>query len=440
MSARLLLNKYLPAILFAICLLIAVVLALSTPALWPAALAIAIAGAAMALALRLQFADESVEPNEEIAELKKANADLRSEIQNTYSIIDELADVVEQVATVTADSENVARDDVEGLRSQIASLQSASQPVLPPVVEDERVDGILLRLSALEDEVREREKAHDATLSLTQIAPSDEVAEAPAPEASTGNLRSLIARVGGGAAVASAAAIPAGETNAADADTGAVDTADVTASAPQEITATLAPVFEPDLGAPIAFILSDKDAASDEDVSILIRHGIQISEELESAGREVLLFLRVPPKALERLSVRRDIISAIDSSSAFQRRLTMLTSQTGFNATVQNTLMEIADSGCKFALENVRDWSLDLADLAKSGLRFIAVDGLAMANSAVQQGGDPRRLAQALAAHDIALIGGSVASSDDMEAVRSLEPALVTGNGLGEARVLEPAV
>jgi hypothetical protein len=476
------LNKYLPVILFAFCILIAVLLAFMIPTLWPAALAIAISGAAMALALRLQLASDTGEASEEIADLKKANADLRSEIQNTYSIIDELADVVEQIATVTADGDGVSREDVEGLRSQIASIQAMPAPVLPAPPADERIDEVLIRMSAVEGEVQRLQESHDATLNLTQVASlsdtvpaegsrtdqsalaaqsvasqtsaetSAEIRAAQSAEravesgaeqgadqdaeqgAKSGRLRSLIARAGGGgAAVAAAASL-----SKADAAQPETDQAAAAVATPaQQFAPTLAPVFEPDLGAPIAFILSAEGAETDDDVSALLKHGTQISEELEAAGREVLLFLRLPPKSLERLSVRRDIVAAVDASSPLQRRLTMLTTQVGFDATVQNTLMSIADRGCKFALENIVDWSLDLAGLAKSGLRFIVVDGLAMANSAVEQGGDPRRLAQALAAHDIALIGGSVANKADMDAVRSLEPTLVTGDGLGEARVLE---
>ena len=95
MCARPLLNKYLPVIIFAICILIAVVLAVSTPALWSAALAIAIAGAAMAVAIRVQLTGDSVNLSREVADLQKANAELRTEIQNSNSMIDELADVVD---------------------------------------------------------------------------------------------------------------------------------------------------------------------------------------------------------------------------------------------------------------------------------------------------------------------------------------------------------
>ena len=500
-------TKNLPIILFAICILIAVVLALSSMAYLPAALAIAMAGAALALALRVQTAAESDDLLiAEIAELRKSNTELRNEIRDSHSMIDELADVVEQIATVAAESDGASQDQLDALRLSLAEIQSAPPPadnVLSTAATDDRIGEVERRLSALEGETRERLDAHDATLSLTQIAPPEntlspglaapaapaQIMAAPTEpalqdtrpaepsteartEEATGNLRSLIARAGGTmpttaaaaaagtvAATASARAsalhgggetadmdgtVATGDDAQASEPASALNTAPETANAPDPAAhtgtkATLAPVFEPELGTPVAFILSAADAQKDENVSGLLDHAKQICNELEEAGREILLFLRLAPHALEPLTVRREILAAVDSVPALQRRLTMLTAQDGFNASVHNTLMAIADRGCRFALEDVRDWSLDLEGLAKSGLRFIAVDALAMANSAVEQGGDPRRLAQALAAHDIALIGGSVSRKEDIDAVRGLEPALVTGNGLGEPRVVEPA-
>ena len=440
MSARRPLNKYLPVILFVICVLIAVILAVSNPVFWPAALAIAISGAAMALALRLQIADDSVvsyDNSEEIAELQKANVELRAEIQKSHDIIDELADVVEQIAAATADGGEAAQDQIESLRADFASIQSTPVAVAP--VSNDRLDEMEIRLTALEGETRQRLDAHDATLSLTQVAPDAVAPAAATTTPATGGVRSLIARAGAGMPVAPTmsndsedelALYDEVETEAAP------ETATETPAEAETANATLAPVFEPGLGTPVAFILSG--TGSDDDASGLLSHAKQIASELEEAGREVLLFLRLAPRTLESLTVRRDILEAVDTTPALQRRLTMLTAQAGLNSTVQNTLMAIADRGCKYALEDVRDWSLDLGGLAKTGLRFLTVDGLAMANSAVEQGGDPRRLAQALAVHDIALIGGSVAREADMDAVRSLEPVLVTGDGLGEARVLEP--
>ena len=88
-------------------------------------------------------------------------------------------------------------------------------------------------------------------------------------------------------------------------------------------------------------------------------------------------------------------------------------------------------------MDGVRDWSINLASLARDGMAFILVDGPAMARSAQEQGGDPRRLAQALGMHNIALISGDVSTDEDIQAVGGLEPSFVTGEGLGEARELE---
>jgi len=418
------LNKFLPVILFVICIAIAVILAVTLPSLWPAALAIAISGAALALALRVYGSNESDDLLAEIAELRQENADLRAEVEKSNAMTDELADVVEQIAAISAGDSDRIQPQIDGLQAEIQTLQSLPAPVALP---DPRLDSVDARLATIESELSQRIESHDGTLNLVETVPPSPPTPSDTPTVGADKLRSLIARASGATAVEEPETV-----NAED------DTA-LKVSNASDLGVTLAPVFEPGLGAPVAFILSVQGAETEDTVSVLLGHAVQISTELEEAGREVLLLVRLSSQILSNLVVRNEILTAIDGTPALQRRLTLLTQQDGFDATVHNTLAAIANHGCKFALEQVRDWSLDLAALSKSGMRFILVDALAMANSARAQGGDPRRLAQALAVHDIALIGGSVANKDDMETVRTLEPALVTGDGLGSVRVLDPA-
>jgi len=380
----------------------------------------------LALALKLYGANESDDLAVEIAALRQENADLRADVQNSNAMFEELADVVEEIAAVSAGGTSTFQPQLDGLRAEIETLQNAPAPAA--ALPDPRIDGVDVRLSALENALRQRSVLQgDAQNFVTSPSQQEHVASEGAPTGAAGKLRSLIARAGGLTATKEAEAANADENieaKVADAANHGV---------------TLAPVFEPGLGAPVAFILSIQGAETEKAVSDLIGHAVQISTELEEAGKEVLLLVRFSPQILSNLSVRNEILSAINSTPALQRRLTVLTQQVGFDAAVQNTVEAIANHGCKFALEQVRDWSLDLAGFAKSGMRFILVDAIAMADSARAQGGDPRRLAQALAVHDIALIGGAVTTKDDMATVRTLEPALVTGDGLGTVRVLEPA-
>lgn len=400
-------NKYLPVIIFVICIAIAVILAWTTPPLWPAAVAIALAGAALALALHAQTGGEAAYLVDEITALQEANADLRADLDRSHSMIDELADVVEQIAAVTVDGGNGAsHEQVEALSAQIADLRG--QPQTPATDPD-----VLARLASVEAQLTARSTDSDATLTLTDTLAT---AAPSLPNRDAGRLRSLIARV----SPTPEAADPAPEAEPAD---------------PLKIVLT--PVFALALGAPVAFILGVKDAETPEIVPGLLRHAALVAGELEEAERDVRLFVRLSPMTLEHLTVRRDILAAIDASPALQRRLTLLTPQEGFNETVQNTLAAVAERGCMFAMDAVRDWSINLAALARAGLSFIVVDGIAMARSAEEQGGDPRRLAQALRMHEISLIGGNVAARDDFDSVRRLEPALVTGEGLGKSRVVE---
>ncbi len=410
---------------------IAVILAVTLPSLWPAALSIAISGAAIALAFKVYAGDESPDLSGEVSELQEANLNLRADLEKSNNMLEELADVIEQIATVTANDANTFQPQIDGLRTDLFALQSA--PVPEPVIDtrldalpvlNSRVDEINLRLVALENTISQQAYAHNGAVGLAgPLSPSAPVAEVPTTN--PGDLRSLIARAGG-----------AIDTENKDGQsTEESDAAEMPGIVKPDVSLT--PVFDPGLGAPVAFILSVQSDSVESVTSVLLKHAVQISTELEEAGRPILLLVRMSPETLSDQSVRNELLSAIEASHALQLRLTLLTQQQGFDVNAQSTLAAIAEHGCKFAMEDIRDWSLDLAGLATSGLRFIIVDAVAMANSAREQGGDPRRLAQALAIHDIALIGGSVASKDDMETVRTLEPALVTGDGLGPARILD---
>ena len=413
-------TKYLPVLLFAICILIAVMLAWTVPALWPAALAIAIAGAALAMSLRAQNGSEISYLISDISALQAENDDLRAEISRSHSMIDELADVVEQIATLSGDtSSGVAPEEFNALRAEMTDMRAKATAAAQD-------DTLLKRLGLIEEKVENWTAATDATLTLAEVAPAAPPQQPASASRSvnTGALRSLIARAG--------EKKERGEKSPPPAAPPPQPVEDVQSSA------SLTPVFEPALGAPVAFILAANETEKPEIAPSILRHATKIAGELEDAGKEILLFVEFSPATLAEPTVRSAILAAIEDSVPLQRRLTLLTKQSGLDAIALQTLSLAADQGCRFALQDVRDWSLDLGGLAKVGLGFIAVDGIAMAQSAQDQGGDPKRLAQALRSHDIDLIAGGVFIREDIETVRALEPVLVMGDGLGIPRVLEP--
>jgi len=417
--------QYLPIVIFAICIAIAILLTLMAPSSWPAALAIAIAGSALALALRSQesreigyLTDDITVLQEQNAALKEQTSELATEVAKNNEMIDELADIVEQITTLTAEGGDITRAQLEALRGEVTELRATpNSAVQNEDLAGRRGDELEGRLAALEARTA-RDEPTDigaASLGLTGAAA---VAATAASTSDVGNLRNLMARGNG--------------------ETEAVEPAEEPRVPTSIISdATLAPVFQPDLGAPVAFILRPDNTDNPDDFSALLQHAIKISSELEEANRENLLFVRLSSETLAQPAVRDAILAAVAEHSPLQRRLAILTGQQDFNEAALQTLTTIAAEGCRFGLDSVRDWSINLASLARSGMAFILVDGPAMARSAQEQGGDPRRLAQALRMHEIALIGGDVASEDDIEAVNGLEPTFVTGDGLGETRALE---
>jgi len=416
--------QYLPFVIFAICIAIAILLTVMTPSWWPAALAIAIAGSALALAFRSQesreigyLTDDITVLQEQNAELKEQTAGLTAEVAKNNEMIDELADIVEQITTLTAEGGDITRTQLEALRDEVTTLrETPGMAVGAEGAAGRRGEELEVRIAALEAQSSSNEShvVGATTLGLTGAA----VAATAASTTDVASLRTLMAR-GNGEAEATEPT--------EDEQNPVVAVSD----------ASLAPVFQPELGTPVAFILRSSDTAVSEDFSALLQHAIKISSELEEANRENLLFVRLSSATLEQPAVRDAVLSAVAEHPPLQRRLAILTGQQEFSDAALQTLTTIAAEGCRFGLDNVRDWSINLSSLARSGMAFILVDGPAMARSAQEQGGDPRRLAQALKMHDIALIGGEVATEEDIDAVNSLEPTFVTGEGLGEARALE---
>ena len=414
---------YLPFVIFAICVAIAVLLTVVAPSSWSAALAIAIAGSALALAFRSQDSREIGYLTDDITVLQEQNSvlseqaeELKGEVAKSNEMIDELADIVEQIATLTADGGDITRAQIDALRDQVLETREKI-PAIAQVeqVSKSQIDELDVRLAALEGHVAESAAANAEQAALG-LAPAATVATASA--VGVGNLRSLMAKGNG-------------ETEIVD----PVQEPEVPEVALSD--ATLSPVFQPDLGAPVAFILRPKNLVTPENFPGLLRHAIQISTELEEAQRENLLFVWIPSDTLAQPSIRDVILAAVAEYPALQRRLAILTGQQDFSDASLQTLTAIAAEGCRFGMDGVRDWSINLASLARDGMAFILVDGPAMARSAQEQGGDPRRLAQALGMHNIALISGDVSTDEDIQAVGGLEPSFVTGEGLGEARELE---
>ena len=97
----------------------------------------------------------------------------------------------------------------------------------------------------------------------------------------------------------------------------------------------------------------------------------------------------------------------------------------------------LGQAGVILGLEQMTDWSADLAAMAANGLKYIAVDGPAMARSAKAQKGDPTRLKSVLGARGIELIAANIENRMQLDAVNTLVPDLLAGPGLGEATVTD---
>ncbi len=338
--ARAPLSKFLPFILFAICLAIAGILAWAMPSQWPAALGLALSGAGIGLAMRaLGNQNDTRDLERQVVSLRQENTTLNARIDKSFSMIDELADVVEQVATMAAE------DSGPSVQHRLSALEAAGMA---------------------------------APVALASSVAAAPVAAFAATEADSIPLTPLF----------DAKADPATDRD------------------------------------PAGYILGGGQEEDRAAVSQLLARLVTVASGLEAAGREVRLFLRLSPDALAQPDVVSGILSATENS-AVQRRLTILTSQAGFDYEAKDAVSRIFDRGCPYALEGVGEWSPSLGPMGRAGLDFVVADATRVVEAA--DGDDPASLSRTLRENDIKLIVGGIADDAALDAVRKLDPTFVIG-------------
>ncbi len=404
-------KQQLPLIVFGVCCLLALALAVLTGQ-WAACLAIALAGLALAFAMQ---PPEPVDHDtafleEDLTELQAADARRSAEIEEMRGTIDELAAIIEGVASdaaaVGGQLEPRALDDV---RQSVARLSERLSDVETPQ------QNTLSRLDTLEQNLQAiRQSSAEQAMQSAQQQPVNFTEAHPIARA--------VGEGHGGRSLVESAASLSGHREKLRENLKQV------ANGP---ALHKAPLFDVSFNAPKGVLIEDNAETPG------VESGLRVLEEaLELTGGDPV-FVRIAHPILTLPDFARGVEEVLQGGRA--RELVMMMPQSVLSDGMPDAVMHVIEAGGGFALERMTDWSVDLAGMGKNGLRYISVDGPAMARSAASQKGDPTRLKAVLQSCGVELIAANIEYRAQLEAVTSLTPDLFTGAGLMSSEQPESA-
>jgi len=438
-------RQYIPLVVFVICLTLALALAVFTGE-WPVSLAIALSGCALALAMRVPEAvdHDTAFIEEDVADLRTATDRHAQDITVLRTSVDEMAEIVESLATdLQGRSGGIDKSGIEALRGAVEAMGERVAAVEAPAQEASR------RLDALEQSV-----TTFGTDRAQAVQDEEEVARhsarpvALAANGSTGRPAAQMQAAPVQAAPVQAAPPPApASAPAPESASSTPDGGSITKRAerlrdrfsrgrkPRRISAS--PIFDRNR-TPLSLMIDDpEEVPSVEGTLAVLQHALALATSSE--GPDFRVFVRLPVDVVPDDAFAAALGDMLGNAGATPKRLVAMLPQAAVAEGLPRALTLLLDAGARFGLERMTDWSADLDTLAKRGLVVIAVDGPAMAKSAMSQKGDPTRLQQVLHARGLNLLAGEIETRMQIDAVGTLVPDLLAGPGLGEATVLDAA-
>lgn len=413
-------RQHIPLIVFVTCLTLALALAVFTGE-WSASLAIALAGCALALAMRTPETEDhdTAFIEEDLADLRTATDRHDEDIALLRTSVDEVAEIVESLATdLQRGPAGIDRSEIDTLRGAVDAMGKRVAAVDAPAQEASR------RLEALEQVVMTLKGERVRAVQNEQPAalrPAEPVAlAANGSGARPAAVVQTTATAGGGSITERA---------------GRLRDRFSRGRKPRRISAS--PVFDRDR-TPVSLMIDDPEQPpSIEGTIAVLSHAFALAASSEDP--EARVFVRIPADIVFDSAFTATLANELENAGTAPERLVAMLPQAAVADGLPRALSLLLEAGARFGLERMTDWSADLDTLARHGLVVIAVDGPAMAKSAMSQKGDPTRLQQVLHARGLQLLAGDIETRMQVDAVNSLVPDLLAGPGLGEATLLDAA-
>ncbi len=403
-------RQYIPLFVFIACLVLALALAFFTSE-WPTALAISLAGCAIALAMRSPVIEDhdTAFLEEDIAEIRASAEQRDLDIAAIRTSVDELAGIVESLATDTSRiSKQSGAAETEKLRAMVDAMSKRVATLDQPHKQTTaRIETLEQSLAALRsDRMQGIERAETSAIEPVAVnaaassrKPVSIMDAAVSMPERTNRLRDRFAKQ----------------------------------DATQQVRSL--PVFD-DAGKPVSLMLDDPaEEASVAGSIAALRHALTLIGSVR--GDDARIFVRLRSDAITAPDLADALASVIMEAGNSFARIAVIVPQAAFQDGLPPALAALRQAGVILGLVQVTDWSADLATMAENGLRYIMIDGPAMARSAKAQKGDPTRLKSVLSARGIDLIAANIETRMQLDSVNTLIPDLLAGSGLGEATLMD---
>jgi cyclic-di-GMP phosphodiesterase TipF (flagellum assembly factor) len=176
--------------------------------------------------------------------------------------------------------------------------------------------------------------------------------------------------------------------------------------------------------------------------NMLLLRCIQLVRKVQRRKSKLGLFCNVSRHTLADEDFFGDFLDFLEHNGELAPNLVFEFAQGDFagHGEAENRHIDrLAMLGCRFSVDQVRDAMLDLAGLARRGVRFVKVEAEALLAAAAEHEGAPGRLKRRLAREGVDLIVEKVESEESLRELLDHEIDYGQGFLFGEPRPARPA-
>lgn len=166
---------------------------------------------------------------------------------------------------------------------------------------------------------------------------------------------------------------------------------------------------------------------------------VAAAEQLRQGGREVAVFCNLSMVALRDPAYLRALLSFLRKNARLSRHLVFEFSQLeleDFNDPDIAVLQRLQETGFVFSIDHLDDWSIDIANLAKIGFRYVKLDAGALLAREEKNPGAVQRLARSFERVGLSLIVEKVETVKEAERLEAAGARFLQGAGLAEPRLI----
>ena len=173
--------------------------------------------------------------------------------------------------------------------------------------------------------------------------------------------------------------------------------------------------------------------------NLLLVRCVAAAEQLRSGGRNVAVFCNLSMQSLRDPAYLRAFTAFLRKNSYLSRYLVFEFDQTElddfYDADI-DILQRLRETGFVFSIDHLEDWSIDIANLAKIGFRYVKLDSQSLLDRESRGPGAIERLVRSFDRAGLSLVVEKVASVEDARRLEAAGARFLQGAGLAEPRLI----